>query len=301
MVVYNLSGGANTPYTAYMDFPVRVIPRSEYPPALAEIPDVPATLYGRGAPIGTEKRMVAFVGARRHSDYAKKACEKIIGGLAGYPITVVSGLAIGIDAVAHGAALRAGLTTIAVVGSGLDDMVLYPRSNRPLAHNILKHDGTLLSELEPTARAAPYTFPSRNRIMAGLSELVIAVECGVQSGTRITTRLALDYNRDVGAVPHGIFSEIGAGANDLLQQGAFIIRDGADVISILGLEPVENIFSAAELSDDERLVYDALTAPKTKTDIARETNMAAGALQSVVVSLAIKGLVAESGGMVQRQ
>ena len=296
-----MDGAMNTPYTVCMDFPVYTIRQSEYPKPLREIPDVPPELYGRGAAMDTTKRMVAFVGARRHSDYARKACEKIITELTGYPITVVSGLAIGIDAVAHAAALRSGLTTVAVVGSGLDDMVLYPRSNRPLAHEILKHGGTLLSELPPATRAAPYTFPSRNRIMAGLSELVIAVECGVRSGTRITTRLALDYNRDVGAVPHGIFSEIGAGANDLLHQGACIIRGGDDVISVLGLEARADSFSSADMSDDERLVYDSLSAPKTKTDISHETNIPSGALQSVIVSLAIKGLVTESGGMVQRQ
>ena len=246
--------------------------------------------------------MIAVIGARRHSDYGRKACEKIITDLAGYPITVISGLAIGIDAIAHETAIASGLTTVAVVGSGLDDSVLYPAVNKPLAQRILEHSGSLISELEPQARATKYTFPSRNRIMAGLAEIVIAVECELKSGTRITTRLATEYNKEVGAVPHSIFSEVGAGTNALIQQGAHVIRDGKDVVDLLGLETSANTAAKTEtLTDAEQKVYDALNTPKTKTMLSQETNLSAHALQSAIAALEMKDLVMEMMGTIQRR
>ena len=286
-----------------MAFPVREITAESYPEPLREIPQCPERLYLRGADFDPAKRMVAFVGARRHSDYAKKACETIIARLAPYPITVVSGLAIGIDAIAHQAALKAGLATVAVVGSGLDDSVLYPAVNRNLAREILERNGTLVSELPPEERAAKHTFPARNRIMAGLSEAVIAVECAEKSGTRITTRLATEYNREVGAVPHGIFSEIGAGANALIRQGAYVIRHADDVLDMIGIEG--NTRGSEEetlksLTDNERTIYAALTSPKTKTALAEETGMPAHTLQATLALLEMKQLTAETLGTVQR-
>ena len=219
-----------------MPFPIKTIQPEEYPTALHEIPQPPKQLYLRGAPIDTKKKMIAIVGARRHSEYARQACEKIVSELKSYPVSIVSGLAIGIDAIAHHTALRANISTIAVIGSGLNESVLYPATNRGLAENILKNNGTLITEYEPKARATKYAFPARNRIMAGISELVIAIECGMQSGTRITTRLATEYNKEVGAVPHNIFSKTGAGTNELIKLGAHVIRCGDDVAEIVGLK-----------------------------------------------------------------
>ena len=284
-----------------MDFPLCTLSPNEYPASLREIPQVPEALYLRGASIDPSKRMVSFVGARRYSAYGKKACEKIIAELASYPITIVSGLAIGIDGIAHQAALDVGLTTIAVVGSGLDDAVLYPSANRALARQILEQGGTLISELAPETRGAKHTFPSRNRIMAGLSEIVIAVECAVQSGTRITTRLATDYNKEVGAIPHSIFSETGAGTNELLQQGAHLIKSGQDVVALLGLEPSKNQQAdLSTLTDEERKVYAMLADPKTKTDLSHQIGIPAHKLSAVLAGLEMKGLVTEMLGTIQR-
>ena len=285
-----------------MDFPVQILPPSDYPQPLSEIPQSPKQLYNRGATIDTTKRLIAFVGARRHSDYAKKACESIIAKLAPYPITIVSGLAIGIDAIAHRAALQAGLTTIAVTGSGLNDEVIYPAVNRSLAQEILTSNGTLLSELPPTAQATKYTFPSRNRIMAGLCELVIAVECEMKSGTRITTRLATEYNKEVGAVPHGIFSEVGAGTNALIQQGAHIICGADDILSLLDMDTVTQDNTRLEtLTDNEKTIYKALTSPKTRTVLAEETTMPVHTLQATLALLEMKNLITETLGTIHRQ
>lgn len=287
-----------------MDFPVEVLLPNAYPLSLREIPHVPEQLFIRGTPVDKSRRLVCFVGARRHSHYGAEACKKIVSALAPYPVAIVSGLAIGIDAIAHRAALDAGLPTIGVVGSGLDDTVLYPRSNRSLAGDILRNGGTLISELEPMTRAQKHVFPSRNRIMAGLSELVIAIECGERSGTRITTGLAVEYNKTVGAVPHSIFSDVGAGSNALIHQGAHVVRSADDVVHLLGMDTVDTSVSEPDtstLTDEEKSVYDALAKPTAKTVLAGEVAMPMHALQVVLTKLEMKGLVSEISGIVQRQ
>ena len=258
----------------FTDFPIYTVLPEQYPKHLKEIPHPPKKMYARGAPIDTAMRAISVIGARRYSAYGKQACEKIIADLSPHPVTIVSGMAIGIDGVAHQAALAAGLATIAVVGSGLNEDVLYPSSNKTLARQILEQGGTLLSELEPDTRGAKHTFPSRNRIMAGLSEVVIAVECENKSGTRITTRLATEYNREVGAVPHSIFSETGAGTNTLIHEGAHSIRSGYDIAALLGLEASDRAaVNLTTLTDNERRVYGALTSPKTKTVLSGEVGI----------------------------
>lgn len=285
-----------------MDFPIQTLLPKEYPESLREIPNIPEKLFVRGTPIDTSQRMIAVVGARRYSMYGKKACEKIIAELAPYPVTIVSGLAIGIDAVAHEAALQAGLVTVAVVGSGLNDSILYPSINRNLAKQILQQGGTLISELDPDTRAAKHTFPSRNRIMAGLSEVVIAIECTLRSGTCITARLAADYNKEVAAVPHPIFSETGVGANNLIQQGAHLVGSGEDVVKLLNLDITERkVRDTSTLTDKEQAVYEILSEPKTKTAIAEEVGMPTQVLQVALAGLEMKGLVIEMLGLVQRQ
>ena len=218
-----------------MEYPISVLRPADYPPLLREIPTVPEQLYLRGLPLTEENRSIAIVGARKHSAYGAEACNTLISGLAGYPVTIISGLAVGIDAIAHSSALQYHLPTIAVVGSGLDNTTIYPSVNRPLAQRILAHNGTLLSELPAHEPGTKHTFPARNRIIAGLAELVIAIECAERSGTRITTALAVDYGRDVGALPHSIFSQTGAGTNSLLQQGAHVIRHSNDILALLNI------------------------------------------------------------------
>src|SRR3989344_5631738 len=174
----------------------------DFPLALLEIPQPPETLYVRGTlPDPTQFYYLAVVGSRKFTNYGREAVERIIGGLAGYPICIVSGLAMGIDAIAHRVALDAGLPTVAIPGSGLDSSVIYPRSNLALAREIIENGGALLSEFAPDLRAAPWTFPQRNRIMAGISQSTLVIEAEEKSGTLITARLAFDYNRNVFAVP----------------------------------------------------------------------------------------------------
>src|SRR5581483_11593908 len=194
---------------------------SKIPSSLREIPQPPKQLWIEGELPDPETHIyVAVVGSRRASTYGKEVVSKIISGLAGQPFVIVSGLAIGIDGCAHRAALEVGLPTVAVPGSGLDRKILYPSVHRGLAEEILRSGGALLSEFDPTFRATPWSFPQRNRIMAGLCRGVIIIESSLKSGTLITARLALDYNRDVFAVPGSIFSENSSGPHSLLSQGA---------------------------------------------------------------------------------
>ena len=148
---------------------------SEFPALLREIPDPPEQLFIRGTYPSEDYIFLCVVGSRKYTPYGKSACQSLLSGLRGYPIAIVSGLALGIDAIAHEAALTAGLPTVAVPGSGLQDSVLYPRTNFGLAQRILKAGGALLSEFPPEHEARPENFPQRNRIMAGLSHATLVI------------------------------------------------------------------------------------------------------------------------------
>src|SRR3989338_1983810 len=164
---------------------IRKIKRKDFPPQLLEIPQVPDALYIKGTLPSDDTLLLCVVGSRKYTEYGKEACEKIIAELRGYPIVIVSGLALGIDAIAHRAALAAGLQTIAFPGSGLNPNVLYPASNFGLAENILKAGGALVSEFEPDFKATPYAFPQRNRLMAGFFFSKLVIKTGEKKRTPI--------------------------------------------------------------------------------------------------------------------
>ena len=286
-----------------MEYPIKQLYKDSFPQSINELPQPPKELYVRGAPLSKmQPYVIAMVGARLHSTYGKLACEKIIRDLSGSPITIISGLAIGMDSIVHKSAIEYGLHTVAVLGSGLDDSVLYPATNTKLAHQILDSGGSLISETKPKTRATKYSFPQRNRLMASLSQLTVAVECEERSGTRITTRLANEYGKDVGAVPHNIFSEKGRGTNALIAQGAHIIRGANDIKDILGIEySVEKPSKVLDsLTENEKKVYSALKTPMTKTKLTELTAMPPGALQATLATLEMKHLIAETMGKVQR-
>lgn len=217
-------------------FPLAELDANNFPGALREIPDAPKKLFLRGALPPKGHKFLAVVGSRAHSPYGEDAVAHIIQGLEGHPISIVSGLALGIDALAHEAALSHHLHTIAVPGSGLNGDVLYPARNRPLAKRILESGGALLSEFDPSFRATKWSFPQRNRIMAGMADAVLLIEATRKSGTLITARLATDYNRDVLAVPGSIFSETSEGPNFFIKLGATPVVCGEDVLEALGLQ-----------------------------------------------------------------
>lgn len=205
--------------------------------ALTQIPQPPETLWMRGSLPPKEAKKLVVVGSRALTPYGEAICEKLIAGLSGYPIAIVSGLALGTDACAHRAALKAGLHTIAVPGSGLADKVIAPQTNLGLAKEILLAGGALLSEHAPDTTARPQYFPSRNRIMVGLADAVLVIEAGERSGTLITARLASEYSRDLMCVPHRIGDVNSEGSHMFIRLGAELITGPDDILETLGLEP----------------------------------------------------------------
>lgn len=276
----------------------RELTPEEFPPALKEINDPPETLYLEGKLPDESFTYLTVVGSRRYSRYGQDACEKLIAGLAGYPIAVVSGLAIGLDTIAHRAALAAGLPTIAVPGSGLDRSVLHPPSNRRLADKIVEAGGALLSELEPLAPAGVHTFPRRNRLMAGLAKAVLVTEAGEKSGTLITARLALDYNRDVLAIPGSIFAPTAFGTNQLIRQGATVITASQELLLALGFEPSDQEPTESKsLTTEEQLVIGLLTVePLPRDELIKRLSLTPAAANSLLALMEIKGLIKESLG-----
>lgn len=276
-----------------------VLPSTSLPQLLTEIPDPPKELYLRGTLPSTEHKWLAVVGSRKYTPYGKQVCEKLIAGLRGQPVVIVSGLALGIDGIAHSAALDAGLTTVAVPGSGLDDSVLYPSSHRRLAKRILESGGALLSELEPKTRAQAWCFPQRNRIMAGLCHATLVVEAREQSGTLITARLALDYNRDVFAVPGPVTSQNSEGPHRLIRDGALLVRTSSDILEALELQGQVSLpFQPKNLSEEEQRIAAALATPRARDNLAVHLHMDISKLNVLLSSMELKGLVKEEFGEV---
>ena len=281
---------------------IKQLKKQDWPEALLEINDPPEQLNYRGQQPDWSSVFLTVVGSRRYSQYGKEVCEKLISGLKGYDITIVSGLALGIDGIAHKSALSNGLKTIAVPGSGIDKSVLYPSSNRGLAEQILKAGGTLLSEFDPLEPANIWTFPQRNRIMAGLAKTVLIIEATDRSGTLITARLALDYNREVCVVPASIFSRYGMGSNKLLRQGATAINTSDDLLETLGFKS-ETDSSQKELnfddcSPEEKQILELLKEPKNRNELIQQSQLTASQTNILLSSMEIKGFIKESLGKI---
>jgi DNA processing protein len=276
---------------------------AEFPALLREIPDPPKQLWARGNtdllsnPI---TKLLTVVGSRAYTSYGKQAVDYLIGGLAGYPIVVISGLALGTDALAHKAALRAGIPTVAVPGSGLSWEKIAPRSNHALARGILEAGGALLSEYAPEQEAAPWTFPQRNRIMAGIAHATLVIEAAERSGTLITSRLATDYNRDVLAVPGPIFNETSRGTHMLIRLGATPITCAGDILDALSIPHDQPASERTNLTKEERGVLDALTSPSPRDELIRILGMSASDANALLSVMEIKGLIKEEFGEIRR-
>ncbi len=288
-----------------MQFPQRQLLPEEYPALLNEIPekDYPAHVYIRGVLPAPHTTYLCVVGSRATSPYGRRICNQLIRGLAGYPVAIVSGMALGIDAEAHKAALEAGLPTVAVLPSSLDEQSIYPSTNKALASRILESGGCLMSEYLEPHRAAIYDFPKRNRIAAGMSKASLIVEAGEKSGTLITARLALDYNREVLCVPHELGKETGAGVNRLIREGATLIRNSDDMVEALGFVPLDTPVQQAlptDLTQQEAAILEVLVAAAEKDSLIEETGLSAQDANVALSSLLLRGLIAERLGKIER-
>ncbi len=285
--------------TALLAKGARLVSRTdeEYPALLREIPCPPQRLWVLGRPLSAAPA-VAVVGARRASRAGLAAARHLAAGLGRAGVTVVSGFARGIDAAAHRGALEAGGITIAVFGCGLD--VCYPPEHAALLAELVQ-GGTAISEFDPGERPLPYYFPIRNRIIAGLSRIVLVVEAAEKSGSLITARYAADYGRDVAAVPGPIRTEGCAGTNALLKDGAILVRNVEDILaelsepSLLKAVPPGGLRTPPPppvLDPDAEAVLAALDLSEARdTDaLLAATRLTAARLSSALVRLELEGL-----------
>lgn len=271
----------------------------DFPPLLAQIHTPPVILYGKGrreALIPTVCGM-SVVGTRRPTPYGREATEAIVAGLTETGITVISGLATGIDTHAHRAALERQGTTVAVLGSGIDSASLFPPENRALADRIAASAGAIISEYAPGTPAVKEHFPMRNRIIAGLARGTLVVEAREKSGALITARCALEENREVFAIPGSIFSPTSAGANRLIQQGAKAVARPEDILEELGIayEPAAREAQTASLSPNERAILDLLKTPRGIDDLKTHTQFPVPAIMAALSLLELKRLVRALG------
>lgn len=282
-----------------MRFDIRQLGSEEFPGLLREIPDAPKELFIRGEMPPESSTFLCVIGSRKTTTYGVEACNKLIEGLAGYDVVIVSGLALGTDANAHRAALKAGLKTIAVPGSGLGEKVLYPRTNYRLAEEILEQGGCLLSEFPEDHQARPENFPQRNRIMAGLSHATLVIEAEVRSGTLITSRLATEYNRDVLTVPGSIFSRSSAGPHMLIRLGATPITSPEELLEALHLEKQDvQLTEHLELSENERKVIALLAEPLSRDELIQHLALPAHEANVMLSAMELKGIIVERMGTI---
>jgi len=276
----------------------------QFPKPLLEIPQPPKTLYIRGKLPDPKMTYLAVVGSRKYTSYGKDICEKLIRGLKGYPIVIVSGLAIGIDTIAHKAALETGLITMSFPGSGLDNSALHPQSNIRLAQEIIDKGGCLISEMNPAWKATLYSFPQRNRLMAGISKAVLIIEAEEKSGTLITARMALDYNRDVLAVPGSALSSNSNGTNSLIKQGATPITKSEDILEALGFEiekPKQSDKEKyADCSKEEMKIIELLREPIERDELVRICGMDIAKANALLSIMEIKDLIKEELGEIRK-
>ncbi len=286
---------ANSPY--------RIVPLTDpaYPPLLREIPDPPPYLYvfGRLEPVLS---MIAVVGSRHATDYGKSATRRIARDLALRGITVVSGMARGIDTAAHQGALMAGAPTIAVLGSGLEN--IYPAENRTLYGQIARQ-GAVVSEFPLAAEPDAHHFPMRNRIISGMTLGTIVAEATRNSGSLITARLAAEQGREVFAIPGSVHSFKSTGTHSLIKQGAKLVENAQDIIEELlplaaaaaSPPPTGQPAPSPPLSAEESLVARALEPyPTHIDDLIRKTGLDAGNLLGLLLALELKGVVRQSTG-----
>lgn len=280
-----------------------------YPVPLAPLPDAPMLLYLRGDWTAADTNAVAMVGSRHCTPYGKRAAAEIAAGLTRAGLTVISGLARGIDGAAHRGALDAGGRTIAVLAGGLSR--IYPPEHAELADEVAAR-GALVSETPMTVAPQPGMFPARNRIISGMCRAVVVVEANVKSGALITVDHALEQGREVFAVPGNVDSPASAGCLELIRKGAKLVRSADDILEDLRgvsqlvelpgamrkpaessslFEPASSPVPPQQLEPDQQRIWDALTTPRHGDELARELSLSVSELSMLLMKLEMKRLV----------
>jgi DNA processing protein len=283
---------------------ILTIEDDEYPPLLKEIYDPPFCLFYLGTPNGLlDKTTISVVGTRKTTPYGIQATEKITRELVESQIAIVSGLALGIDTVAHQTTIQNKGRTIAVLGSGLAKNFIYPRSNWQLAQKIIDSGGVIFSEYPPYAKPEKFYFPQRNRIVSGISLGTLVTESPFKSGSLITAKIALDQNREVFAVPGNIFSNNSQGSHRLLQEGAKLVSSGKDILETLGVETkpkqtIDKQTNFLKVSPNEEKILRVLSHEPTHIDhIVRQTKLDTATTNSTLSIMEIKNIIKNTGNM----
>ena len=269
---------------------------NDYPRMLRHISSPPPILYVRGQLLPTDEVAIGIVGTRRSTTYGSDMAQRISRELSSAGVTVVSGLALGIDTAAHRAVIDAGGRTIAVFGCGLD--TIYPPRNRQLAEQIMGQ-GALVSEYPLGTKPDARNFPARNRIISGLSKGVVVIEAPMKSGALITTAFAADQGRDVYAVPGSALSANSAGCHELIRNGATLVTSATQILEALDVVSVEAHTQSRMLlpeTDAERILYAIVGAvPRHVDELAHESGLAIHEAGGTLLAMELKGLVRQSG------
>lgn len=272
-----------------------------YPTLLAEIADPPHTLFIRGTLPASTTPSIAIVGTRRHTPYGKHIAEEFGTALARHGLVVVSGLALGIDGIVHTAVLATNGVTIAVLGSGLDKAHVYPSFHHPLAERIIAQGGALVSEYPPGFEPTRYSFPARNRIIAGLTLGTLVIEATDDSGALITARCALDYNREVMAIPHPLTSPTGSGNHQLIKQGAVLVTTPQDVIEALHIQEAQAILTNRTILPtspiEEKILTLLSSEPQHIDSLIKQSGLVSQTVTSTLVLMEMKGYIKNLGAM----
>ena len=267
-----------------------------YPPLLKTIYDPPPILFVRGSLPSPSRDTLAVVGSRHPSSYGKRAAQKLISPLASSSLVVISGLAYGVDALAHALTLEAGGTTVAILGSGLDDASLYPHDHLPLAKRIVEKGGAVVSELPLGTPPLKQHFPFRNRLIAGWARGTLVIEANKKSGSLITARAALEDGRDVYAVPGPFDSPLSEGPNNLLKMGAIPVTDPSDILPTAIEMPRLQTQTYAPTTREEAQLLALLSSDPTHVDIlVEQTRLSISSISSTLTMLEMKGVIKHAG------
>ncbi len=273
----------------------------QYPKLLNEIYNKPEILYYRGNLNNLNNFNIAVVGTRKYTNYGERATETIVKELVQNGLTIVSGLALGIDTIAHKTSLKENGHTIAVLGTGLNDRAIYPSANKNLALKIINNNGLLFSEFPLNTPPLKHHFPQRNRIVSGLSLGTLVVEAAEKSGALITSKYALEQNREVFAIPGNIYSSVSAGPNNLIKQGAKAITKALDIIETFDIvdipAKIHNQKTIAETKEEKLIIAHLNHEPIHIDELIRKTALSTSNASSALIIMEIKGLARNIGGM----
>ncbi len=279
-----------------------------YPQRLLNCYDSPTLLFYKGDADLNAQKIIAVIGTRNHTDYAKQVTEKLIKELAGQNITVVSGLAYGVDGIAHKSSLKNNLPTIGVLAHGLDQ--IYPDLHAPLAKDMLKHNGGLLTEFRSKSKPDKHNFPTRNRVVAGMSDATIVIETSIKGGSMITAELANGYNKDVFAFPGRVTDTKSEGCNYLIKNNkAMLLTDAEELIEVMGWEekPQKSKIKSQkelfiELSKEERIIVDILKEKEAAPidEINLRSGLNSSAVAAAILNMELQGVILSLPGKIYK-